>query len=214
MKYLASLLVTLLVTSTASAADVTHMPVTCKQTPSAATTKYPGEDTILTFNNLAKPFGKSENAEGQLVFFSGRVVDLQCVPVTGATVELWQANPFGKEIYPDAASLTGPNPMFAGAGRAYTNNQGKFSFVTLFPGSTGKNAAPKFNIRVTHPDLKPFNTALYFEGDRRNLEDPALKRIKELEKPLLQLKVDDSRPAMLGVNAELVIVGNDARKGF
>lgn len=214
MKFLAGFLGAAFLASMAYATDVTKMPMTCKKTPSASTSKYPGEDTIITFNNLAKPFGKSENAEGQLVFFSGRVVDMQCVPVTGATVELWQANPFGKEVYPDAASMTGPAPMFAGAGRSYTNNQGKFSFVTLFPGSTGKNAAPKFNIRVTHPDLKPFSTALYFEGDRRNLEDPALKRIKDLEKPLLQLKVDDSRPAMLGVNAELVIVGNDARKGF
>lgn len=214
MKYTVAILATLLLASTAQAADVTRMPMSCKKTPSAATGRAPKGDTILTFNNLAKPWGKSDNAEGQLVFFSGRITDVQCVPVAGATIELWQANPFGKEVYPSATALSGASPMFAGAGRAYTNNQGKFSFVTLFPGTVGKNAAPKLNIRITHPDLKPFATSLYFEGDRRNLDDPALKRVKEEEKHALQLKVDDSRPGMLSVNADLVLESNDARKGF
>lgn len=214
MKYVAAILAGLFAACAAQATDVTRMPMSCKKTPSAATSKAPKEDAILTFNNLAKPWGKSDNAEGQLVFFSGRITDLQCVPVTGATVELWQANPFGKEVLPTAAMLSGPNPMFAGAGRTYTNNQGKFTFVTVFPGATGKNAAPKLNIRITHPELKPFTTSLYFEGDRRNLDDPALKRVKEEDRHKLQMKVDDSRPGMLGVNADIVLEGNDARKGF
>ncbi|MFO1241712.1 MAG: hypothetical protein U1E36_00685 [Rickettsiales bacterium] len=214
MKYLALFVGMTLAAPAVLAAPATVMPMSCKKTPIVATTKYPGEDNILPFNNLAKPRGKSEAAEGQLVFFSGRVVDVQCVPVSGAIVELWQANPFGKEVYPKQPAMFGPGPVFAGAGRTYTNNQGKFTFVTLFPGGVGKNGAPRFNIRITHPNLKPASTALFFEEDRRNEDDPAFKRIKPLEQAEALIKIDGEQNAMLMVSKDLVLESNDARKGF
>lgn len=199
----------------ANAKNVTKIPMRCKQTPSVATLRYPGEASITTINNLATPPGKSDPAAGQLIMFSGRVLDLYCVPVVGASVELWQADPFGKTAYPDAGSLTGPEPRFAGAGRTYTNNQGRFTFVSLFPGSAAKNAAPKLNMRVSHPLLaKSYTTSLYFTGDRRNAADPAFKRVKDAEKDAVLMKVESGSNGMLAVTKDIVVTGNDARKGF
>lgn len=199
----------------ARAGDITKLPMNCKQTPAVATLKYPGENSITTINNLATPPGKSEAAAGQLIMFSGRVVDLYCVPVVGASVELWQADPYGKTVYPDAGSLTGPEPKFAGAGRAYTNNQGRFTFVSVFPGGVGKDAAPKLNVRISHPLLaKAYTTSLYFSGERRNAADPVFKRVKDLDKEAVLLKVEPGSNGMLVVTKDIVVTGNDARKGF
>src|SRR5688572_12773196 len=49
---------------------------------------YP-EGKIILSNNLARPTGKSSDAVGQPLFFSGRVVDENCVPLIGAQVDIW-----------------------------------------------------------------------------------------------------------------------------
>ncbi len=201
--------VMLIVPATASAQSEImdrYIKPDCKITPAIGTTKYPGYNSIMSSNKIAIPPGKAVLAEGQKVYLFARVFDANCVPVSDAKIELWQANPQGKYQFATKAALATPDPVFAGGGRTYSDNLGEFMFVTLYPGPyewrerrTGSNGnsyhvtikrAPHFNIRITHPDFKrAWDTSLYFEGDRRNEEDAKLKNVKAINQPPLMMKV-------------------------
>lgn len=163
----------------------------CSPTPSIATSNYPGFSSIPPNSKLALPAGKSIYALGQPVYFYGRVFDANCVPVSEAKIELWQANPDGNYRFATPPALATPDPIFAGAGRATSDNLGQFHFLTLFPGPYSYlvrreddtfyrvRRAPHFNLRVTHPDLRSFRTNLFFANDHRNPTDHHLKRLSE-----------------------------------
>src|SRR5690606_28629823 len=110
----------------------------CSPTPRVAVQHYPGSKAIPSGNNLTMPPGKSVAAEGRRVVSYGSVLDANCVPLSDAVVELWQVDPFGKWILATGEDLVNPNPVFAGAGRTRSANDGSFHFVTLFPAAAGK----------------------------------------------------------------------------
>ncbi len=150
----------------------------CVETPSivGAANDYPGKDNIITSNKLALPAGKSIYAPGEILYLSGRVLDRDCVPISDAVVEIWQANAFGKYGVASGGSRANPYPAFAGNGRAITDNLGRYNFVTVFPGPYGNNA-PHIHVKVLHRDFATLNTEIYFRGDQRNASDPKLRRL-------------------------------------
>ena len=148
----------------------------CIATAAIATRNYPGADAIPTTNSLTLPAGKAVEAEGQKVIISGYILDSACVPVPNAQIELWQNDPHGRWLLATKGDLVSAGPVFAGAGRTVTSNDGKFYFVTLFPAQVD-GQAPNLNIRIKAPDLKEFSTVLYFAGDQRNLNDKFFKKL-------------------------------------
>ncbi|MFM9890818.1 MAG: hypothetical protein ACKVOE_09325 [Rickettsiales bacterium] len=142
----------------------------CAPTPRLLTQNYPGASGMLPGNNLLIPAGKSIPAPGQKLTLQGRLLDSNCVPVAGAVIELWQVNPFGKWILATPADRVTPNATFAGAGRATTDNDGQFIFVTAFPAALAKRA-PNLNIKINLHGVSDFATVLYFGGDSRNASD-------------------------------------------
>jgi protocatechuate 3,4-dioxygenase beta subunit len=189
-RLLASAAVACLLPLSVSAQGVTDREIApqCRQTPSLATSGYPGFARMLPHNRLAMPAGKAVAADGQLVYLYGRVFDRNCVPLSDASVEIWQLNPQGSYTWPSAAALATPDPVFSSGGRIRTDNLGQFHFLTLYPGAAGRNA-PYIQMRVTHPSLRSFNTRLYFTGDYRNLEDPTLTRLSEDGRELVTMLV-------------------------
>ena len=148
----------------------------CQLTSALRVTNYPGVQAIPNSNNLIKPAGKSIEAEGQRLTLIGRLLDKNCLPVKDARVEIWQPDPYGKWVFASRAELANPHPVFVGAGRASTNANGAFTFITLFPAPVGKDA-PSIRIRVVAPDMKPFETLLFFENDFRNATDPLYQKL-------------------------------------
>lgn len=153
-------------------------------TPATSESSYPGANRIILSNNLVRPAGKAVNAPGQLLHISGRVTDENCVPVANAIVDIWQTNPFGKYRWATRDEILTPEPVFAGNGRAVTDNMGRYHFLTLFPGGYGRNA-PHVHMRINHPDFRNIDTTMYFRGDRRNADDPRFKAFKPSSQALL-----------------------------
>jgi protocatechuate 3,4-dioxygenase beta subunit len=145
---------------------------------SGAGDSYPGHDKIIASNRLAMPAGKAVAAQGQIMYFMGRVLDKDCVPVKGAKLELWQANASGKLKVATPAELASPEPVFAGAGKTHSNNLGEYQFITVFPGVNG-NRAPHLHLRITHDEFPPITTEVFFAQDRRNANDYKLRRFRD-----------------------------------
>ena len=86
------------------------------------------EDADLTRGQAGEPLG-------QRIFVSGRVLDSDGRGVSGALVEIWQANAAGRYIDP-ADNWPAPlDPNFIGAGRCLSDGDGGYRFVTVRPGA-------------------------------------------------------------------------------
>lgn len=134
----------------------------------------PPEDADLTVNGRV-------NGEpiGERILIEGRLSDENDRPVSGALIEVWQANAAGRYVHREELHPAPLDPNFLGAGRAITGESGKYRFVTIKPGSypwgNHRNAW-----RPAHVHFAVFGagiaqrlvTQMYFPGDPTLPFDP------------------------------------------
>ena len=181
----------------------------CTPTPRIPSHNYPGAANIPNSNNLLQYNGKAVPAEGQRLVVEGRLRDSRCVPIQGAIIELWQTDPFGNWRLATREDLVNPAPVFSGAGRTYSDNNGGFRFITAFPGAS-KTHSPHVHLRIKPPRMPEFRTQLYFENDVRNESDRDYKRLKPLERRRVELRMrplsDDPNAGYVG-EGEIILPG-------
>ena len=148
----------------------------CVITPAIWELKTPPE--IAQTNNLRRKTGSTEFAIGAPIMIIGNVLDSDCSPVTDAVVEIWQANAKGGLDYEASENkdkvLLDRN--FVGSGSMQTDNAGSFYFITVMPGATSDNDAPRVHLKVKHRDFDLFETAIYFENQALNAKDSLLSK--------------------------------------
>ena len=72
---------------------------------------------------------------GQRIIVTGRVLDERRRPVPDTVIEIWQANSAGRYIHRKDDWDAPIDPNFTGAGRAVTDLEGRYRFVTIRPGA-------------------------------------------------------------------------------
>jgi len=87
----------------------------------------PGDED-LTRQHAGEPLGER-------IIVHGRVLDEDGRPVPDALVEIWQANACGRYIHVVDRHPAPLDPNFTGAGRAKTDADGRYRFVTIRPGA-------------------------------------------------------------------------------
>jgi protocatechuate 3,4-dioxygenase beta subunit len=186
----------------------------CRLTPTVAQElSYPGRDRVTLSNNLAQPEGKAVPAAGEILYVTGRIVDENCVPVLGATVDLWQANPSGIYQFATEGELLNAEPLFAGSGRTTTDNLGRYGFITLVPSGYGKRA-PHLNFKVSHPDYTTSNYALFFEGVAANESDPVLRSVRSDSRYRLVSKMYDAGDGVSRITFDMTLRGTSRYRSF
>ena len=71
---------------------------------------------------------------GERIILHGRVLDEDGRPVPQTLVEIWQANAAGRYAH-GVDNLAAPlDPNFSGTGRAITDADGRYRFLTIMPG--------------------------------------------------------------------------------
>jgi len=131
-------------------------------------------------------------AQGEKISLEGRVTDGDGEPMTDTIVEIWQANAAGKYAHPDDAQDKPVDKNFRGFGRALTDKDGIFRFITVKPGTVpGRgNAlqAPHIAMSLAGRGLQHhLFTRVYFAGEALNKSDPVLSSIEDpaLQKTLI-----------------------------
>jgi len=136
-------------------------------------------DADLTKQHLGEPLGER-------MVVSGRVLDSDGRGVPHTLVEIWQANACGRYVDPGDQHDAPVDPNFTGAGRALTDADGNYRFVTVKPGAyPWRNHANAW--RPAHIHFSVFGPALgsrlvtqmYFPGDPLIALDPVLNSIAE-----------------------------------
>ena len=85
-------------------------------------------DTDLTRQHDGEPLGER-------IVVAGRVIDEDGRPVRNTLVEIWQCNAAGRYIHVRDDHPAPLDPNFTGAGRAVTDDEGRYRFVTIKPGA-------------------------------------------------------------------------------
>lgn len=175
-RFVAGLAGTMLLPAAASAA----LPRTPSQT---AGPFYPEAPHKLADNDadLVILRGNPEQAPGQVILVSGRVMRTDGQPVAGALVEIWQANAEGDYVYPRRGDQT----AFQGYGAATTNAAGAYRFRTIKPAAYGSlffRRTPHIHFKVSGPDIESLTTQMYFAGEARNEDDGILNAVRDKQR--------------------------------
>lgn len=96
-------------------------------------TGYRGE----TDADLTRIAGQPGRAAGQVIEVAGRVLDRLGNPVSGARLDIWQANAFGKYAHPQDSSDRPIDPNFQGFATIHTGTDGGWKLTTIKPGAYG-----------------------------------------------------------------------------
>ena len=138
---------------------------------------YPATKPLDQGGDLTMVKGRAGIARGQIVYLSGRVLDLNGKPIPNAKVEIWQANTFGRYTHPGDSNPAPLDPNFEGHAVNMTNTDGMYSFKTVKPGAypaaEGQMRPPHIHFLVTAgPDR--LVTQMYFQGEPLNETDELL----------------------------------------
>ena len=85
-------------------------------------------ESDLTLQHSGEPLGERITVRGRLLDSWGR-------PVANQLLEIWQANSAGRYIHQRDQHPAPLDPNFTGGGRAITDDEGRYRFVTIKPGA-------------------------------------------------------------------------------
>ena len=138
---------------------------------------YPAVDQFPWASDLTRIPGKAGKAKGQILYIMGKTTDFDCRTVSGARVELWQADINGHYKHPvDQRVSTQPlDPNFRYFGQVVTQLDGHYLFKTIVPSSYKIFDFPRcshIHFRIKHPEHGEVTTQVMFEGK----EDDVLRK--------------------------------------
>lgn len=117
-------------------------------------------------------------AGGEIIYVSGRVVNVRGEPVANARVEIWQANAHGRYTHPRDANPAPIDPNFDGYARIETDAEGRYRFKTIKPGAYAVSrewTRPPHIHFIVRGRANQLVTQMYFPGDPLNDQDPLLQ---------------------------------------
>lgn len=134
-------------------------------------------DSDLTIHGRSAPLGEK-------MVVAGRVLDEAGRPVRHSLVEIWQANASGRYDHPGDTHDAPLDPNFKGVGRALTDDEGRYRFVTVRPGAyPWANHAFAWRPQHIHFSLlgnapiQRLVTQMYFPGDPLLDLDPVFRSV-------------------------------------
>jgi protocatechuate 3,4-dioxygenase beta subunit len=148
-------------------------------------------DNDLTRQHAGEPLGERIIVHGRLLDDDGR-------PIRGALIEVWQANAAGR-YHHDVDQHPAPlDPNFTGAGRVVTDDDGRYRFVTIKPGSYPWRNHPNA-WRPAHIHFSVFGrmftqrlvTQMYFPGDPLFAYDPIFNSVRDPKSRELMISTFD-----------------------
>jgi protocatechuate 3,4-dioxygenase beta subunit len=171
-------------------------------------------DSDLTRQHSSEPLGER-------IIVTGKVLDDDGHPVRGALLEIWQANAAGRYKHKNDNHAAPLDPNFSGCGRVLTDNDGRYSFVTVKPGAyPWKNHDNAW--RPAHIHFSLFGaglisrliTQMYFPGDPLLAFDPIFNSIPDESARLRLISAFDwptTKPQYaLGYRFDIILRGGNS----
>lgn len=140
-------------------------------------------------DDLIRVAGQPRPARGQVLLLGGVVHGRAGAPMSGARVQIWQADVQGIYLHPGDARLAERDPGFQGYGATRTSEAGAYAFRTIRPGLY-PGRTPHIHMRVTSPDGRlELTTQAYFPDSPGNDRDFLLRRLSAADRALLMVQI-------------------------
>lgn len=129
-------------------------------------------EVIYTSNNLTRKSNSIFFSKGKSMILEGYILDQDCVPVSNATVELWQENYEGLnqssipdiKIIDDEKTIKKYDQSFAGSGSTRTNNLGFYRFI-ISRSCNNCLQGVDITVKSDSKELKNFDSFISFENN-------------------------------------------------
>ncbi|WP_052668708.1 protocatechuate 3,4-dioxygenase subunit beta [Nitriliruptor alkaliphilus] len=183
--------------------------------PGPALAEVTEEDADLTRNA-----GTGQEAMGERIIVTGRVSDENGDPAPRTLVEIWQCNAAGRYIHEKDQHPAPLDPNFIGAGKAITDEDGSYRFLTIKPGAYPWRNHPNA-WRPAHIHFSLFGpafvtrlvTQMYFPGDPLHDLDPIMGGVPREAWPRMIASYDHTiteEEWALGYRFDIVLRGPEA----
>ena len=156
---------------------------------------YPARKPADSDADLTQVAGHAGRAAGTILYVTGRVLDTRGVPLSGAELELWQANAFGRYHHPSDTDASGPlDPAFQGFGRLVADAEGRYRVKTIKP--------PPYSGRTPHihfivaTGATRLTTQMFFEGEAGNERDGLYRYLSRDDRRASTGRFADRAPGM------------------
>ena len=152
------------------------------------------EDTDADMTVIA---GHTESAVGDTILVRGRVQDTEGNPIAGASVDIWQANHFGRYTHPDDNNTAPLDPNFQGWTLLKTGESGIYGIKTILPGpyplaflepESKRWRCRHIHFKVDVTGYESLTTQMYFHGDPWIEHDGMVARTPEELRSFLIVK--------------------------
>ncbi len=171
-------------------------------------------DSDLTAQHPGAPLGER-------IVVTGRVLDEGGKPVRGALIEVWQANAAGRYQHKNDGHDAPLDPNFSGCGRALTDSDGRYEFLSIKPGAypwgNHHNAWRPAHIHFSifgDGLLSRLVTQMYFPGDPLLPFDPIYNCISDeqaQQRMISSFDWENTSPLYaLGFKFDIVLRGREA----
>ena len=140
---------------------------------------YPVQKPADGGTDLTRLRGRAGQAQGQVIYVTGRVLNLHGDPCPGVNLEIWQANGAGRYTHPHDRNPTPLDPNFDGYANVVTDSQGRYRYRTVKPGAYPVVAdywrPPHIHYDITGK-VNRLITQMYFPDEPLNKKDPLLQQ--------------------------------------
>ncbi len=147
--------------------------------------------------DLTKVKGKMGTAKGQIIDIFGQVLDQNANPIENVTIDLWQANSFGKYHHPHDHSTAPIDENFQAWAILQSGKEGRFKLKTVMPGAyplgSEDQRTPHIHLKIGKNGYAPLLTQLYFPNHPLNIKDGLFKSKSAKEQAMMTAK-ETSQP--------------------
>jgi protocatechuate 3,4-dioxygenase beta subunit len=158
---------------------------------------------------------------GERITVSGRLLDADGRPIRDSLIEIWQANTAGRYRHRWDRWPAPVDPNFTGGGRAVTDGEGRYEFVTIKPGpypwGNHPNAWRPAHIHFSllgRSFEQRLVTQMYFPGDPLFAYDPIFQSVRDergRERMISRFSMDRSQENWaLAYEFDIVLGGRSA----
>jgi len=162
-----------------------------------------------------------DEPQGQRIIVHGRVLEEDGRPVPNTLVEIWQANAAGRYRHAWDNWPAPLDPNFTGVGRAMTDAEGRYRFVTVRPGAyPWRNHSNAWRPAHIHFSLfgRAFTqrlvTQMYFPDDPLFFQDPIFNAVRDEKARQRMISSYDHSATLeewaLGFHFDIVLRGPEA----
>lgn len=168
---------------------------------------FPDRLPLDTDNDLLRIGDASSPADGEVTWFSGRILDADGNPLRGALVEIWQCDAHGAYLHSGSGNAEKRDAHFQGYGRFLTGIGGEYGFRTIRP-VPYPGRSPHIHVKVSRGDHHLLTSQCYVKGDPGNARDGIFRSLAPAEAAAVVadfLPVEGSRIGELVARWDIVL---------